>query len=677
MILTAPLSANHHLAQTPDGLQRMVAAMRGARERGVDFETDGLRWFQGDRPFSAALGFLDRTGQAHCFYTSWGHRTPEVRADPEKAKAAIRDALTGADAIINHNLKFDLHMSRMWGGADGPVIPDGIPLHDTMVQAFLVYEERRLGLEALVQNEGLSPWGDAFEAKNLVGDTITKLVKTRRMKKTEYLAKYGHTEVPVSIEAEYACRDVAHSLILDREQRANAMGEGMGRYEANRLSLYQNEMLLVRALTAMEAEGQLCNSDYLRQCAWWLDEDLERRRKELTRIFRASIDWGNDNALRDFLFNRLRLTVTRKTEKGDPSVGTSALQDHVAAMPQLADLIEFRVRLKVRRTYTIGIANLIGDDGRLHPNFRQTGARTGRLSCTDPNFQNFPARHKEMARMIRQAFYVEQGMARLYSDYSQVELRFLGWATGCVNLIEAYESAAYYAYLRGALDWKGYQRARAKETAADVHSSMCKKVFGVVKGDPGHKPKRNATKAINFGVPYGGGTQMLTSNPLLRLGMSEAESLLAEYHMKNPEIKSTKATLFKQMLSKHGTPHFTNWAGRTRHGPRLRHRNRDANAEEERAMFASLVQGSAGELTRFSIVRLWRMAESGEIPAVSSSTVHDEIQLDCHASDVADIAPKVRFAMEDFHHFGGTPIVTDLEVTYTNWADKKDYEIHE
>ena len=277
--------------------------------------------------------------------------------------------------------------------------------------------------------------------------------------------------------------------------------------------------------------------------------------------------------------------------------------------------------------------------------------------------------------MIRQGFYVNPGMCRMYSDYSQVELRFLGWATGCLNLIEAYESKAYYAFQRGDLDWSGYQAARAKEAGADVHSSMCKKVFGVSKGHPEHKAKRNATKAINFGVPYGGGTKMLTGNPILRLGMDEAEKLLLEYHRKNPEIKATKAALFRQMLGQHGTPHFTNWAGRTRHGPRLRNRGRDANAEEERAMFASLIQGSAGELTRFSIVRLWQMAEAGEIPAAMSSTVHDEIQLECRAEDVAEIAPKVRHAMEDYHHFGGLPIVADLETTTTNWADKKDYMI--
>ena len=66
LILTTPLSANHHLVQTPDELQGMVTAMQGARERGVDFETDGLRWFQGDRPFSAAVGFLDSAGTPHC-----------------------------------------------------------------------------------------------------------------------------------------------------------------------------------------------------------------------------------------------------------------------------------------------------------------------------------------------------------------------------------------------------------------------------------------------------------------------------------------------------------------------------------------------------------------------------------------------------------------------------------
>ena len=90
-------------------------------------------------------------------------------------------------------------------------------------------------------------------------------------------------------------------------------------------------------------------------------------------------------------------------------------------------------------------------------------------------------------------------------------------------------------------------------------------------------------------------------------------------------------------------------------------------------MFASLVQGSAAELTRFSIVRLYRLQRQGLLPALATSTVHDEIQFDCDPADFAEVGRIVRQQMEWFPYFGAIPIVVDLETTTTNWADKQDY----
>ena len=92
-------------------------------------------------------------------------------------------------------------------------------------------------------------------------------------------------------------------------------------------------------------------------------------------------------------------------------------------------------------------------------------------------------------------------------------------------------------------------------------------------------------------------------------------------------------------------------------------------------MFASLVQGSAGELTRFSLVRLWYLQVTGQMPAVTTSTVHDEIQVDCDVADADDVSRAVRAEMEDFTGmFGPTPVIADLEITTTSWADKEDME---
>lgn len=682
MLFGLPLSPGHEVAATPEQLSRMVAAMRSSPERGLDFETNGLRYADGDRPIGVSLGFMDGD-RPRCWYVPFAHRTAETQANPTHAKQATIDALAGAEAVIGFNLKFELHMARAWAG-DGALIPDSAQLHDAQVQAHLAYENRAsFSLEGCAQDEKATLWGDAFAAKRLLSDFLRDRAKQYKLplKKDKvgcwsYLSRFGHSEVPVAIEAEYACRDVAHSLLLDRALRAKAQGCGMGHREAARRALYANEMMLVRALHDMEYSGQRCDAQYLNSLAVWLDGEIERRSSALARVLGVRIDWANDNALRELIYDYWGHPVTRRTARGLPSVDQTALQDLLPERPALADLIELRVRIKVRSTYTDSLAWLVCEDGRLHPSFLQVGTRTGRFSSRSPNFQNVPVRHKQMARLVRQAFPVDDGGVRLLADYSQVELRMLEFITGAPSLTKAYASPAYCAFLRGELGYDGYVVAREREPAADVHGAVAGDVFGVFPGDPDYDRKRRASKAINFGIPYGGGEEMLTGNSELRLSREEARNYLAAYHRANPAIKLTQAALFDKMLTTKTTS-FTNWAGRSRHGGRLRSSDSDIRAEEQRAMFASLVQGSAAELTRFSVVRLYMLQKQGLLPATSTSTVHDEIQLDCAIADLPEVARTVRQQMEWFPFFGDTPIVVDLETTVTTWADKQRYEAQE
>ena len=167
----------------------------------------------------------------------------------------------------------------------------------------------------------------------------------------------------------------------------------------------------------------------------------------------------------------------------------------------------------------------------------------------------------------------------------------------------------------------------------------------------------------------------MVSNPQLRLSEKEARSYHRAYHHRNPEIEATKTKLLRKMRDDPNAS-FTNWTGRKRHGKRLLWTDKSLVSEEERSMFACLVQGSAAELTRYSIVRLWLLQQRGELPAVTTSTVHDEIQVDCDLSDAKEVALIVQKEMEAFTGlFGSVPVIADLEITKTNWADKKEYEV--
>ena len=679
------LSPGHTLVRSPVELGSMVRAMRTAKSRAVDMETDGLRWWVGNKPIGYSMGFIGSDNRIRAWYVPVAHRSPEPQIDERAAKAAFKDAFEGAEEIIGQNLKFDINMCR----ANGYEIPLWTPLHDTLIQAYLINENRRFSLEELVGSLNISPYGSAFESKERVEAFLARRAKEHKLplKRSDrgsdctYLGRFGHSEVPIALEGEYSCRDIGHALILDRVQRRYAQGVGQW-YADRRAVLYQNEMLLVRALADMEHAGQPLDIEYLGRLALNLDKYLVESGRELSRGFGATIAWNNDRQVRDLLFGHLKLPVLATTDKGQPCVDKAALMALRGHHPSIEPLAEWRARFKVRSTYTDSLTEKVGHDGRLHTDFVQWGTSTGRLSSRAPNLQNIPSRHPELSRAVRLAWLIEKGKARVHSDYSQVELRVLGWATGCPTFVTPYESAAYMAYLRGDIDYNTYVRQRLHEPEKDVHGDTARRIFGVDPTSPGWKLKRSAAKIINFGIPYGGGPGLLMGDPNLRLSPDDAKVYFEAYHCKNPEISHAKNRLFAYMRSHRDAglgPCFVNWAGRVRHGPRLVWNRRSGAdcpvAEEERSMFASLIQGSAGELTRFSIVKLWWAQQAGKMPGRTTTTVHDDIGIDCDERDVRFVAYETRRHMEDFKGiFGTIPVVAELEVTKTTWADKVHYE---
>ena len=690
-----PLSSGNTIVTQASDLGPMVRAMRSAQVRGLDFETSGLRFWDGQQPIGFACGYLDTsTPTPRAWYVPVGHRTAERQCPAGPARAAFRDIFgvtehaTNPFEIVGHNLGFDLNMGRGFGWEIAP----WATIHDSLIQGVLINENRSLKLENIVGDLGVSPYQGGAHAAS---DQLDSFLKSRArawglpLKKSQknpdpnasYLGRFGHAEVPVALEGEYSCRDIGHTLLLDWHQRNAARAVGTP-WEDRRRVLYDNEMLLVRAIADMVWNGQIVNVEHLLKLGRDLGDYLEREGATLTALFGTRINWGNDNQVRDLLYTRLELPVLSTTPKGLPSVDRSALMALRSLHAGIEPLGEWRSHYKVQTTYTDTLAAKVGPGGRIHADFVQWGAGTGRLSARNPNLQNIPARHPTLSKRVRQAFVVDPGKVRVLCDYSQIELRVLGWTTGCATFVNAYESPAYMALLRGDIDYDTYRVARRAEATVDIHGEGAKATFGVTDlTTPAGKRARSAQKIINFGVPYGGGPGLLQGDPNLRLSKKDAERYFEAYHRKNPEITHAKRALFHKMYQQRdgeAGPYFINWAGRMRHGPRLLwNRRKGAEcpvAEEERSMFASLIQGGAAELTKFSLVRLWLAQQRGDIPGKTVTTVHDEIGIDGDEAATREIALTTQRVMEDFGGlFGTIPVIADLETTTTNWADKAEY----
>tara|TARA_R110002020_G_scaffold27266_17_gene87982 strand:+ start:1232 stop:3247 length:2016 start_codon:yes stop_codon:yes gene_type:complete len=670
MLVPPKMSPGHKLVLTPEDMATMVNELREAREIAFDFETSGLRYWDGQKPIGIALGYLQR-GAPRAWYIPVAHRTAEPQANPQQARQAVADAFRAAESLLGHNLKFDLNMAR----ADGWEVPLWTPIHDTMIQAYLIDEARSVQLEKLVMQLGVSPYGDALQMKDAVEGWIRDRAKSLRLSRGAYLDKHGHEEVPVALESEYACRDIGHTLVLDRTQREKAQGVGQV-WESERQSLYENEMLLVRALADMEYVGQRVDTQYLERVKVQINNELDEVGRELSRHFGDNRAWNNDRVIRELVYEELKFPVMKVTKRGgQPAVDKAALFEMVSRHPGIEPLIEWRARYKILTTYTDSLISKADANGRVHPSFNQGGAASGRLSSSKPNFQNIPARHPILSKLVRKAFVVDPGKARIYCDYSQIELRMLAWITQNQTLLSAYQSDAYEQLCWEHIDYSAYRQLRTQEESSDVHALVAQRVFGATIGDSDWKRKRSAAKIINFGVPYGGGPNLLMGNAELRMPEKQARAYHRAYHQTNPEIDKTKNRLLAKMR-KHPDLLFRNWTSRARHGKRLNWTEEALVAEEERSMFACLVQGSAAELTRYSIVRLWLLQQRGELAGVTTSTVHDEIQVDCEKQDIEEVALIVQREMEAFTGlFGSVPVIADLETTITNWADKKEWTL--
>jgi len=668
MLVPTKMTAGHKLVTTSEDLTTMVNELSSASVVGFDFETSGLRYWDGQKPIGYSVGYWRGDGP-RAWYVPVAHRTTDRQANVDHAKAAFSDVLKKAPELVGHNLKFDINMAR----ADDWAVPPWTPIHDTMIQAYLIDEARAMQLEKVVMQIGASPYEDAIEMKDAVEHWIRARAKSLRISRTAYLDKNGHQEVPVPLEAEYACRDVGHTLALDRVQRSKAMGLGKP-WEVRRRSLYENEMLLVRAIADMEYRGQLIDTDYLERVKVQLNNELDTGGRELQNLFGVDLAWNNDRAVRTLLYQDLGLPVTKMTESGnEPAVDRAALTNLKPLHEGIDPLMEWRARYKVLSTYTDSLIMKADSAGYVHPSFNQHGAASGRLSSSKPNFQNIPNRHPVLSKMVRRAFVVEPGRARVYCDYSQIELRMLAWITQNETLLGAYQSESYARLCDQLIDYEDYRLARENEESSDVHGIVAQEIFGADPASSDWKRQRGAAKVINFGVPYGGGPTLLMTNPDLMMEEKQAKSYHRAYHQRNPEIDRTKKALLRKMRK--GSLSFMNWTSRECHGKRLLWDNESAVAEEERSMFACLVQGSAAELTRFSLVKLWLLEQHGLLPAVTTSTVHDEIQVDCAQSDLREVALIVQREMEAFTGlFGPVPVIADLETTMTNWADKKEWK---
>ena len=400
--------------------------------------------------------------------------------------------------------------------------------------------------------------------------------------------------------------------------------------------LYNNiEFPLAQVLADMTRTGILVDREGIEAFGVQLRQELDQ---VLTRIeMEAGTSDFNPNSpkqLGTLLFDTMGLRHGKKTKNGW-STDAETLEK-LRDIPLVEDILQYRACQKLNSTYVEGLLKVIGEDGRIHTRFNQTEARTGRLSSDNPNLQNIPIR-TEMGSKLRAYFVAKPGCVLVDADYSQIELRILAHVTGDAHMQEAFLSGA------------------------DIHRSTAAKIYNIRPEDV--TPRlRSSAKAINFGIMYGKGAYSLSKD--IGVSVKEAEAFLQTYLATFPNIDGY---MEKTIAAARQCGYVSTLFGRRRALPELNSNNHNIRASGERMARNTPIQGTAADVIKLAMVRVWRRLRNEKMESRLILTVHDELIVEAPEAEAEKAAQILREEMEGCVHYA-VPLSTDVH-TGKNWLE--------
>ena len=440
-------------------------------------------------------------------------------------------------------------------------------------------------------------------------------------------------QCPVEAARDYSCEDADMTLRL-REYFEPQL-------ETHQfLELFRDvEMPLVDVLADMEWTGISIDVPWFASLKARFQKERQAVEQEIYAAAGKEFNINSNPKLREILFDELKLPVLKKTPTG-PSTDASVLTqlaDEGHALPSL--LMEYRELSKLESTYLDTLPALVHPrTGRLHTSYSQTVAATGRLSSSDPNLQNIPIR-RELGRDIRRGFIPRKGWVLLSADYSQIELRLLAHLS---------EDPAFVA---------------AFKAGGDIHRQTASVIFDCP-ADQVTSAMRARAKTINFATIYGQGAHALSRQ--LKIEFAEAKQFIATYFERFSGIRRYLDTMVE--LAR-GRGYAQTIFGRRRYIPELRDRSFNIRAFGERVASNSPIQGSAADLIKIAMIRIFRSLEESRLSAKMLLQVHDELVFEVPPPELEAVQAIVRREMEGAAQLS-VPLVVDIGVG-ENWLAAK------
>lgn len=398
------------------------------------------------------------------------------------------------------------------------------------------------------------------------------------------------------------------------------------------------EMPLTEVLAAMQGYGISADKEKLLDFGHMLAAQIEGLTQAIYELAGEEFNINSPKQLGVILFERLGLKSGKKTKTGY-STNAAALEKLTGAHPIIEKILEYRQLAKLNSTYVEGLKTVIRPDtGRIHSSFNQTVTVTGRISSSEPNLQNIPIR-TELGREMRKMFVAAPGCILLDADYSQIELRVLAHISGDEAMCEAFTAGK------------------------DIHTGTAAKLFGVVPEDVTPE-MRTAAKAVNFGLIYGKGEFSLAQD--LGITMREAKAYIEDYLGSFPKVRDYMKQVVEEAKEK---GYVTTLFGRRRMLPELSSSNYQLRSFGERAALNTPIQGTAADIIKLAMVRVYRRLRDEGLQARLILQVHDELIVEAPLAEQEQAARILCEEMEQVMPLS-VPLAVDMHAGLS-WYDAK------
>ncbi|QBP73963.1 DNA polymerase I [Herbaspirillum huttiense] len=587
-------------------LDQWIATINAAELTAVDTETTSLDAMQAEL---VGISLCCEPGRAAYIPVAHNYQDAPEQLSREHVLAKLKPWLEDASKPkLGQHLKYDSHIFANYG-----VRLAGVK-HDTLLESYVFESHRPHDMDSLA-------------ARHLERKTITYAEVCGKG-----ASQIGFNEVAIERATEYAAEDAEVTLALH-----HAMWPQIEHDDKLRFIYEKIEVPTSVVLQKIERNGVLIDSERLGQQSHDLGKRMLEIEQQAYDLAGQPFNLNSPKQLGEILFGKLELPVVKKTASGAPSTDEEVLQKLAEDYPLPKVLLDYRGLAKLKSTYTDKLPKMINPaTGRVHTNYAQAVAVTGRLSSNEPNLQNIPIRTPE-GRRIREAFVAPEGCVIVSADYSQIELRIMAHISEDENMLKAFANNE------------------------DIHKATAAEIFGIAPEQVESEQRRYA-KVINFGLIYGMSAFGLAGN--LGIERSAAQMYIDKYFMR---FSGVKRYMDETRLQAKARGYVETVFGRRLWLPEINSPNGPRRQGAERAAINAPMQGTAADLIKLAMIAVQDWLESTGMKSRMIMQVHDELVLEVPQEELAVVREKLPELMKNVAELK-VPLLAEVGIG-KNWDE--------